>query len=589
MTIPESVAAARAHQKAGELPAAEAVYRQVLQRDPGHAVALHQLGILLFQTDRAPEALELLRRAAAAAPQDVTVQNNLAVVLESLARFAEAVKSYDAALRIQPRSLMALFNRGNALRALGRWDDAIASYREALEIEPSYVEAMHNLGALLKEKGQREQAEQLFRKAIALQPNLVDAHVNLGSILQAFGKVPEALASFREAQRIRPGYPDAVAGEAGVLEHEGRLDEARAALLPLVESGTPNADVALIFANMARVLDRREEAVAALQRVLADKHLLLSKRQSALFGLGKLLDGLKRNAEAFEAYDLANKIKPRQFDLARFFEFSGAVMKTFTREFLQACERATNESQVPVFVVGMPRSGTSLVEQILATHADVYGAGELPEIDRLALSMPAALGTPKAPFPECAASATMEVLDQLAGQYLRLLRGQSPTARHVVDKMPGNFMHVGLLEMLFPRARVIHIQRTAEDNCLSCYFQNFNNGHDYTYDLRSLGQVYRRYVEVMSHWRSVSGIALLEVRYEELVADQEAQTRRLLEFCGLDWDERCLRFHETKRVVRTASYDQVRQPLYSRSAGRWRHYEKFLGPLREGLETPVAT
>jgi tetratricopeptide (TPR) repeat protein len=319
-----------------------------------------------------------------------------------------------------------------------------------------------------------------------------------------------------------------------------------------------------------------------LERVLNDPTLLASKRQAALFALGKLCDKLGRYEEAFRRYQQANELRPRVFDFGQFVSFSERVLAVFEASFLEAAPHATHGSELPVFVVGMPRSGTSLVEQILASHPAVFGAGELPAIERLTESLPRLCGTAEE-YPECLRAADSATLDAASGKYLAQLRALAPEAKRIVDKMPGNFLQIGLIELLLPRARVIHIRRHAFDNCLSCYFQNFNQGHEYSYDLAMLGRVYRQYERIMDHWRNVTRVPFLEIRYEDLVTGQEDETRRLVEFCGLDWDPRCLRFHETRRVVRTASYDQVRRPIYRHSLGRHRNYDAWLGPLREAL------
>jgi hypothetical protein len=259
-----------------------------------------------------------------------------------------------------------------------------------------------------------------------------------------------------------------------------------------------------------------------------------------------------------------------------------ALMNIYSPEFMARMPRASIRSERPVFIVGMVRSGTSLVEQILASHPAVYGAGELPDIIQTVLSLHTVLGTEQH-YPQCLSKLTQEKTDWLAQQYLGHLASLSPDAARVIDKMPGNFMHLGFIELLFPGARIIHCMRDPLDTCLSAYFQDFSRTHQYSYDLSNLGAFYREYLRVMQHWREVLKLPMLEVRYEELVANQEAVTRRMVEFCGLEWDERCMQFHKAKRYVATASYDQVRQPLYNKSAGRWKHYERFLEPLRKGL------
>jgi tetratricopeptide (TPR) repeat protein len=568
--------------RAGRLSEAVVLLRQVLASAPDHAEALEKLGIISFQLGEPRAAEEMLRRSVAARPECESGWNNLGVILEARGDFAEAEACYGRAIALNPQRGALHFNRGNALRSLGRWAEAEASFRRCIALDPEHAHARHNLGALLKERGERAEAERLFRETIALAPDMVDAHVNLGSALQALGRDEEALAAYAEALRLSPGYADAAAGEVSVLDRLGRVEEASARIRPLMEATPDNPDVITTFASLARRLGEEEKAAVALEQLLARPDLLASKREAALFALGKLCDSRGRFAEAFASYHAANSMRSHAFDLAAFRAHCADVRATFTRELLRRLPRATNDSAVPVFVVGMPRSGTSLVEQILSSHPAVFGAGELIWLDRFAEALPQRLGT-KASYPECSLDLSVRALDAAAEEYLAMAHTAAPQAERVVDKMPGNFMHLALIELLFPRSRIIHIVREPLDNCLSCYFQNFTHGHEYTADLANLGAVYREYEHMMEHWRATLSHPLLEVRYEALVANQEPESRRLVEFCGLSWDARCLRFHETKRVVRTASYDQVRRPMYRDSVARHRHYEPFLGELRDAL------
>jgi len=564
------------------LAESEAHLREALAQRPGDATVLEQLGIVRFQLADPVAAESLLRQAIEAHPARVSAWNNLAVILEAAGRFREAEECYRRAIELTPQQGLLHFNRANTLRSLGRWEEAEASFRRCIELAPDHADARHNLGALLKERGQRTEAETLFRETIALAPGFVDAHVNLGSTLQMLGRDEEALASYRAALDLAPGYADAVAGEAGVLDRLGRVDEACARIRVASAAAPDNADVVITFASLASRLGAEDEAISALRRLLERNDLLASKREAALFAFGKLLDRAGQHAEAFTVFEAANRVRRRQFDCAGFAARGAQVRETFSAEILSRLPRSRNTSPVPVFVVGMPRSGTSLVEQILASHPAVFGAGELPWVDEFAEQLPQRLASNDA-FPRCVLDLTVRALDSAAEQYLALLRRDAPAAERIVDKMPGNFLHLGLIELLFPAARIIHIAREPLDNCLSCYFQNFTHGHEYSGDLAALGAVYREYERTMAHWRATLRLPLLELRYEELVAEQERESRRLVEFCGLAWDERCLRFQETKRVVKTASYEQVRRPMYRDSLARHRHYEPFLAPLRRAL------
>ncbi len=279
-------------------------------------------------------------------------------------------------------------------------------------------------------------------------------------------------------------------------------------------------------------------------------------------------------------------MRPTPFDPEKTRHGISRKIAFFSRERLARLPRASNESELPVFIVGMPRSGTSLVEQILACHPAVFGAGELRDISRLADSLKAA-SAPDAEGPEDLAVLDEDSLDDAAAQHLDRLHALGGAAARVTDKMPYNFNNLGLISLLFPRARVIHCVRDPLDTCLSCYFQNFARGNFHSFDLRHVGLFYTQYQRLMRHWRAVLDIPVLDVHYEEHVAEPERVCREMLAFLDLEWDRACLRFHESKRVVKTASRDQVRRPIYTRSAGRWRHYDAYLGPLKEALAGAV--
>ncbi len=504
------------------------------------------------------------------------------MVLEAQKEFVDAAESYRRAIAVNPRRAILHFNLANALRSLGQTTEAEASFRQCLSLDPAHAQTLHNLGVLRKDAGDRAEAERLLRAAVGVAPEMVDAQVNLGSVLQSAGRDEEALQSYRDALAASPGYPDAVAGECSVLDHLGQVEEARQRIQREFAEHPGNPDVITTFATLARDPEERDKALAALERLIQEKQLPPKKREAALFTLGKLSDALGRFPEAFRFYAEANVARPHPFALEEYRELTRRIREVFSAAGMKRFPRAANRSSVPIFVVGMPRSGTSLVEQILASHPQVFGGGELTWVDELSLSWPNRLHSATG-YPECAIDFSARALDQAAEEYLAQLRSIGGEAWRVIDKMPGNFMHLGMIELLFPAARIIHVSREPRDNCLSCFFQNFSGGHEYAADLATLGAVYREYTSMMAHWRATLALPILELRYETLVENQEAESRRIVGFCGVPWDSRCLRFHETDRRVRTASYDQVRRPMYRASLARHRHYEEFLEPLRKSL------
>ncbi|HEY1921742.1 MAG TPA: sulfotransferase, partial [Tepidisphaeraceae bacterium] len=297
-----------------------------------------------------------------------------------------------------------------------------------------------------------------------------------------------------------------------------------------------------------------------------------------------LLDRAGRYDEAFALAERANAIyRGRPYDPAISENWATRVAGYFTRERIGSLPKATVLNEKPVFIVGMPRSGTSLVEQIAASHPAVHGAGELNFMFRVLDGTVGMLGSNTENYPACLDRLTTEIADKAAGIYLGPLTALNPDAARITDKMPLNWFHLGLIALLFPGARIIHCRRDSMDTCLSCFLTHFNSGHEYKHNLPHLGHFYRIYERMMAHWRSAIDMPMLEVAYEDVVAGAETQSRRIVEFLGLAWDDRCLTPHKTKRAVATASVQQVRRPIYNTSVRRWRRYEKHLGPLKAAL------
>lgn len=565
----------------GRADEAEAAYREALRLDPTFAKAHHSLGHLLQELGRLPEAEVSYREALQHATDYDEAHNSLGDVLAAQGRLDEAAQCYEAVLARGPNPFSHC-NLGNVRQRQQRLDEAIVHYRQALALEPGRAEFYNNLGNTLRQQGLYADAKAALAEALRLNPDYAEAHANLGKLLLESGADrEEAAASYRRALALKPDFATAAAGEAGILEKQGEFERAYSRLEPFLRAEVPSVAIALVFASVCRPLGRCGDAITLLGRVLGNEgeQLHVSDCIPLHFALGRLLDAAGEYDRAFAHYQQANDLTDRRLDLQQHIQRNEAIMATYSKAFMAGAPRAANDSQRPVFIVGMPRSGTSLVEQILASHAAVFGGGELEEMNRIVAELAA-----RALYPQCVESLSSDRLTQLAARYLDYIDGLAgPEAVRVTDKMPSNYLHLGLIRLLFPEARVIHCVRDPLDTCLSCYFQNFDERLPYTYNLRQLGAYYAHYRRLMDHWRSVLDGPFLELQYEDLVADQEGVSRTLVEFCGLEWDPRCLRFYETRRAVATASYDQVRRPLYNSSVGRWRHYERHLGPLREAL------
>ncbi len=602
--------------------ATESSCRRALSLQPDLAEAHFLLGTILEANGNAGEAETSYRNTIRLQPDHANAHANLGYVLNLQGRHEEAATAYQQALIFDPGNAEVHYNLSQALIALGRNDEAEDILQTALRLKPDYSEAYLNLAGLLQVKGNYPEAEATLQKAISYNPDSASAHQKLAVVLNSLGRQSEAVTCCQEALRCKPDFVDAhialaaaiitlqkpdeamehcnraleiepdninaISLAANIAIHSGDREAASQILSPLLgkgfdEFGPEHINIALAFALISKDLDQQEEATALLEKLLQDPLIPVGNRSNLLFNLGKLYDATGKYDKAFHNYQQGNASKPLTFDATRHDAEIETLIAAYSPDVMMRMPRASNRSEQPVFVVGMPRSGTSLVEQILASHPQIFGAGELPNIIQLPLSLSSILETEK-PYPQCLPLLTQEKMDELAQDYLDHIGRLSDDTPRVIDKMPGNFMHLGLIELLFPNARVIHCMRDPLDTCLSCYFQDFSRTHPYSYDLENLGAFYRGYEKIMRHWKSILSIPVIDVQYEELVSNQEPISRSMIEFCGLEWDEQCLQFHKTERFVGTASYDQVRQPIYKKSSGRWKNYEQHLGPLKEALE-----
>jgi tetratricopeptide (TPR) repeat protein len=494
---------------------------------------------------------------------------------KSLAQRAydEAVSLYEQALEIDPSSPEAVNNLGASLSYLGRDEEAEQCFRQSIALKPDYVEAHGNLGSLLRQKGDFVGAEAALRRALKLRPTLADARTDLGLTLTSLGRLRDARACFAKALKSAPRSLKALYGVGQIATLEGRFEEADATFKRIIEL---DPKMPLAWAALARTRKMTQADRPWFERAeqLATSGIRSSEEADLRFALGKYCDDVDEFDRAFENFKRGNellKAGAEDYDRKQQSRLIDDLIRGYSREAISKLSATGSSSSKPVFVVGMPRSGTSLAERIIASHPAAYGAGELPFWEMLTLRD---AGITQAIMSDSARSLVAE-------QYLRVLEGHSADALRVVDKAPVNSHFLGIIYSVFPNARVIYMQRNPIDTCLSCYFQRFLTSLNFTFDLSDLAHYYVEHQRVMAHWRAVLPPGfMLDVPYEELVADQETWSRRMLEFIGLEWDPRCLDFHMNKRPVATASAWQVRQKVYQSSVARWRHYEKFIGPLK---------
>jgi tetratricopeptide (TPR) repeat protein len=600
--------AADAMRGLGRAREAVPMYQRALLLSSQLVEARNNLGNAFLELGQYADAVSSYRLAHGLKPRDAQILCNLGNALRQLGQLEEASALGQKAIALDPGLPIAHNNLGLAFAALGRREEAVASYRQALQLNPTYVEALDNLGNVLRDLGERRLAVPLYRQAIELDARRAESHCNLGNVLFELRQIDQAVASYRQALALQPDYAPAHLGLAFVSRQQRRPTEAEVSCQAAL-SLNPNYVEALSFLGELRA-DRGQfsEAEQQFQRAieinpdfsfafasiathrkmtaadtqwlhgaeaLAAKQLPLGNQISLRYALGKYFDDISQYDDAFSQYRQANELTKRygvKYNREKLTQRIDQIISSFDGTRVRARHDGASSSEVPVLIVGMPRSGTSLTEQILASHPAVFGGGELTFWNAAYDAYRDA---------ELAGKAGASLIPGMATDYLSHLALLSGGALRVVDKMPANFMYAGLIHAAAPRARIIHMQRHPFDTCLSIYFQNFFNIGAYANDLDDLAHYYNEYIRITDHWRSVlPAPALLEVPYEALVADQESWSRRIVEFIGVPWDPKCLEFHRTDRAVITASRWQVRQKISAASAGRWRNYEKYVAPLR---------
>jgi tetratricopeptide (TPR) repeat protein len=559
-------------QDAGELEEALRAQRRALSLNPGYAEAHNNMGSVLTALGRSAEAVESFLRAATLAPGFALAHVNLGNVLKAQGLLAEAVESYVQALSLEPRAELCR-QVAELLRELGRLEESATAYRRGLELEPEDPVGWECLSYVLHRLGHNDQAVEACERALAVRPS-PSLYTHLGTIEVARNRPEAAEHCVVRALELDPDFTSALVLVSELRVAQGQLAEAELPLRRAVEVNPRSPEAWAALGRFARTGPAGDSWRQAAQRLLADE--LSPRREILLRGaLGRYCDEVGEFEQAFAHYRRANELSRQinpPYEREAHSSYVDRVVAHYDREWLGRNRRSVAPgSERAVLIVGMWRSGTTLAEQILASHPAAFGAGEVPFFKSVAKHYESAA---------FCGGASAELLAELADEYLGRLQSMDGAARRVVDKMASNFLHLGLVQAALPDARIIHMQRDPLDTCLSIYFQDLAGAHRYATDLEDLAHHYRDYLRLMQHWRrTLPAAAILEVPYEALIEDQEAWSRRMLEFIGLDWDPRCLEFQHTARAVLTSSKWQVRRALYRSSVGRWRHYEPFLGPL----------
>ncbi|MDA8050115.1 MAG: tetratricopeptide repeat protein [Rhodospirillales bacterium] len=583
-------AEALARHQQGDMLNAERQYRAILASDGGHYDTLVHLGMVRLQERDLDEATRLFREAVSRKPESAEPHAYLANALLAQSRFDEAAEEYDRALAIDSKYAEAHFGLASTLRALKCYDEALPFFERALQIDPDYAEAACGLAVALQKLDRHDEAVPLFERALEIDPDYLQARYGLATALQSINKHAEAISQYDQALVVAPHAAIAHYNRGAALMEIGRFGEARLAFERAIDLEPTRAMFygALFELQKASSTDRHFVALKALAEDMTP--LSVDDRIDLHFALGHAYSQIAAYPEAFRHSLEGNALKRSQiaYDEADAMRMVDSIRAVFTDDLMRAKAGCGNPSALPIFIVGMPRSGSTLIEQILASHPLVFAAGERLEFARALNGFTTTRGI-GLPFFERFRFASGKELRRLGTDYLgRLTKATDfPLGAHwrrITDKLPANFRVLGPIHLALPNARIIHSRRNPVDTCLSCFSTLFAADQPFAYDLGELGRYYRSYAGLMAHWNRVLPAGLvLEVDYEELVADFEPQARRILEHCGLEWDDACLAFDKAVRPVRTASMVQVRQPVYKTSVNRPLPAPELLRPLYDGL------
>ena len=600
-------------QNLGQLDSAVESYKKAITSNPEHTEAHNNLGLILQDLGLMDEAVISYEKAITSNPEYTEAHNNLGNIFKELKQLDAAVKSYEKVIAINPDYPEAHFNLGNTFRELGQLetaiksyekviaikpdnadvhfnlgdtlselgqlDEAVKSYEKAISIEVDFANAHNNLGISLKKLGQLDEAIKCYEKAISIEIDFTDAHNNLGVVLQQLGQPDEAVKRFEKALAINPDYAEAHNNLGITLQNLGQLDKAIKCYEKALAIQPDYAD-AHYNLSFLKQYTANDPQITKMKSLLTDSKLSPSKRIKLCFALAKVNENLDNQDEFFKYLHEANRLRKQglNYSLDRSKTLFSTVKEMFSSPYSDIEKSLSSEPSTirPIFIVGMPRSGSTLVEQIISSHHEVYGAGELTNLSDII-----------APRAKDYVNQGMNKLPEKAflsirKQYLDVLSNLNVPDSVITDKFPMNFLYIGFILTAFPEAKIVHLKRDARAICWSIY-SIYLEGLDFGNDFDDLAGFYGLYTDLMNYWHQLFPGKIYDMCYEDLTTNQEEETKKLLQYCELDWDKNCLNFHKNKRVVKTASSVQVREKMYQGSSEAWRKHEAYLKPLIKAL------
>jgi tetratricopeptide (TPR) repeat protein len=571
---------------AGRLDEAAESHLKAINIDPQLVQSLNNLGSIERARKNLPQAIEWYKKVLFVDPNFIEALSNLGAVLVESDRGEEAVPPLEKALEINANYAVAICNLGLARIKQERYQEAISLLQRSLQLSPGYPEALIGLARAHFENEQHEPALAILTEVTRVDQQRADAYCLMGSIYTEQGKSALAQENFNKVLEIDVDNVTALTGIGNIKMEQGDFVGAKADFLKATELDHNNIEARFYLTQVEKV-KKDDPNIAALENLLITQaNLSVDKQISLHYALGKAYDDLKRYDEAFPRFLEGARLKRSKihFDRTSDAQLSDGIISATSAKSLQEMQGGGDPSKAPIFILGMPRSGTTLIEQIIASHPDVYGAGELDYLIQIVQQVSQTDGGKG--FPADLANLNPALLTQYGQEYIASIGALAPKAKHITDKMPANYLLMGLIPLMLPNAKIIHVKRDPIDTCLSCFTRLFNRHQSATYELEELGLHYQNYLRLMQHWRKVMPAdQFIEVQYEDVVNDIEVQAKRLIQYCQLKWDKRCLDFYKNERAIRTASVTQVRQPVYSSSVKRWKNYEEFLKPLTNILRS----
>ena len=556
------------------LTEAESFISQSLKYNPDYVDALHNLALVTRDLNNPSQAEQLLKKAIAIKPQMATLHTTLAGIYLQSQDLTQAKECCHKALSLDPKSLAALNNLGNILRQQQQFYEAIRCYQKILSINPGYASAYNNLANIWYLQGHMQQAIETYHKALAIEPQSPHTHYNLATLYNKQQQTIKAIEHYQLALSHDPTYAQACTDLAALLKQTGKTKQAIQYYQQAIQLDPTDTISYRALSNLKTSQDNTH--IETMETLLQELPKESEKATHLYFALARSYEKKEDYSSAFLYLNQGNQNKRKTFDynISLTEALFQQIAFIFDQDFVTRQQASGYSSTAPIFIVGMPRSGTSLVEKIIASHSHVFGAGEITSLQDVIL---AKYNTYKDMLLSIYDVSKQECL-QLGMDYVNQLPQQNIPISRIINKMPMNFIHLALIKIILPQAKIIHCARHPLDTCLSCYKQLFTSGQLFSYDLEETARYYMAYTRLMDHWRSIMANDFLDIRYEDLVARPTEESRRLIEYCELDWEDSCLTFYNNDHVTRTASSAQVDKPIYQDAIGRWQHYAPYLQP-----------